>query len=349
MNSGIFRTFSFKSAILAIIPIFLAVPLFAAGCGAEKELVVYTAVDQVFSEPLFRQFSNETGIRVLPVYDVEAAKTTGLVNRLMAEKSKPQADVFWSNEFIQTILLQEKGILAPYFSPSAKDIPAAFKEAGGYWTGFGGRARILLVNKEMVSKDQYPSSLLGLMDSAVDPKLVGMALPMFGTTATHAAALYAGLGHDKALAWFKSARDKGIQAVNGNSVVRDMVVSGQMAMGLTDTDDAYGAVNDGAPVEVVYLDQGEGEMGTLVNPNTVALIAGAPHTAIGKQFVDWLLRPETEAILLKAGWIDIPCRDVGISSKNLGGRVVKGMSVNLADIYRSLEASKADMTELFIQ
>jgi iron(III) transport system substrate-binding protein len=90
-------------------------------------------------------------------------------------------------------------------------------------------------------------------------------------------------------------------------------------------------------------------MGTLVNPNTVALIAGAPHTAIGKQFVDWLLRPETEAILLKAGWIDIPCRDVGISSKNLGGRVVKGMSVNLADIYRSLEASKADMTELFIQ
>jgi iron(III) transport system substrate-binding protein len=355
MGKGNFRTFTFKTATFAIIPLLIALPLLVAvsllagGCGSAKTLVVYTAVDQVFSEPLFRQFSNQTGIRVLPVYDVEAAKTTGLVNRLIAEKSKPQADVFWSNEFIQTILLQEKGILAPYVSPSAKDIPASFKETSGYWTGFGGRARVLLVNKEMVSKDQYPSSLLSLMDSAVDPKLVGIALPMFGTTATHAAALYAELGRDKALAWFKNARDMGIQAVDGNSVVRDMVVSGQMAMGLTDTDDAYGAVNAGAPVDVVYLDQGEGEMGTLVNPNTVALIAGAPHATVGRQFVDWLLRPETEAILLESGWIDLPCRNVGLSSKHLGGRVVKGMSVNLADIYKSLEASKADMTELFVR
>lgn len=338
-----------RTAAVVCMFLIFPLPLFLGSCSTEKTLVVYTAVDQVFSEPLFKQFSEQTGIKVLPVYDVEAAKTTGIVNRLIAEKGKPQADVFWSNEFIQTILLQENGVLAPYFSSYAKDIPASFKESNGYWTGFGGRARILLVNKEMVASEQYPTSLLTLMDAPVDPKLIGIALPMFGTTATHAAALYAELGRDKALAWYKNAKDKGIQAVDGNSVVRDRVVSGQMAMGLTDTDDAYGAVNDGAPVEVVYLDQGEGEMGTLINPNTVALIAGAPHTAIGKQFVDWLLRPETEAILLNAGWIDLPCRDVGVKSKNLGDRVVKGMSVNLADIYKELEVSKSDLTALFVQ
>jgi len=110
-----------------------------------KTVVVYTSVDQFFSEPIFRAFENDTGIRVLPVYDVEATKTTGLVNRLIAEKARPQADVFWSGEFSQTIILKNKSVLAPYQSPSAGDIPARFRDTEGYWTGFGGRARIFIV------------------------------------------------------------------------------------------------------------------------------------------------------------------------------------------------------------
>jgi len=60
-------------------------------------VVVYTSVDQVYSEPVIRAFEKRTGILVLPVYDVEASKTTGLVNRLIAERGRPQADVFWKS------------------------------------------------------------------------------------------------------------------------------------------------------------------------------------------------------------------------------------------------------------
>ncbi len=327
----------------------LAVILLLCACSTEKQIVVYTAVDQVYSEPLFRQYTAETGVKVLPVYDVEAAKTTGIINRLIAEKDKAQADVFWSNEFIQTILLQENGVLSPYISPSSNDIPAAFKEKQGYWTGFGGRARILLVNRNIVPTGTEPDSLLSLMQGNVQPNQIGIALPMFGTTATHAASLYAQLGRGKALAWYTDASEKGIRVVDGNSVVRDLIVSGELAMGLTDTDDAYGAVNDGAPVEVVYLDQKDGEMGTLINPNTVALIGGAPHSAAAKAFIDWLLKPSTEAAMLKSGWIDLPCRDVGATSTNLGNLRVKGMPVNLSEIYAQLETSKTDMTTLFVK
>src|SRR5512145_2461939 len=87
--------------------------------GEQKTVVVYTSVDQVYSEPVFRAFENETGIRVMPVYDVEATKTTGLVNRLIAEKARPQADAFWSGEFSQTVVLKKESVLAPYRSPSA--------------------------------------------------------------------------------------------------------------------------------------------------------------------------------------------------------------------------------------
>lgn len=319
------------------------------GCGGQQSIVVYTAVDQVFSEPMLAKFTEQSGIAVKPVFDVEAAKTTGLVNKLIAEKGKPQADVFWSNEFIQTILLQEQGILEPYVSPSATDIPEAFKEKSGYWTGFGGRARVLIVNTDLVTDDQLPASLLGLTTAGVTASRIGIALPMFGTTATHAAALYAALGRDVGYEWHKGLKTAGVQVVDGNSVVRDLVASGSLDMGLTDTDDAYEAVKKGNPVKVVYLDQEEGGLGTLINPNTVMLIKGAPKADLGKKFIDWLLLPETEAALLKMGWIDLPCREVGITSENLGNIHVKGMTVNLADIHRMLEASKTDMTELFVQ
>ena len=82
-----------------------------SGCSKQKEVVVYTAVEQVYCEPLFKQFEAETGIKVKAVYDTEANKTTGLVNRIINEADKPVCDVFWNNEFIQTIDLQQKGLL----------------------------------------------------------------------------------------------------------------------------------------------------------------------------------------------------------------------------------------------
>lgn len=100
------------------------------GCGrkAVNEVVIYTSLDQLFSEPILKDFEQETGIKVKAVYDVEAAKTTGLVNRIIAERNHPRCDVFWNSEIGRTIVLKKKGILAPYISPSSKDIPDQFKD-----------------------------------------------------------------------------------------------------------------------------------------------------------------------------------------------------------------------------
>lgn len=117
------------------------------GCGktgpaSEREIVVYTSLDKVFSQPILEEFENKSGIKVKAVYDSEATKTTGLVNRLIAEKDNPRADVFWNSETGRTIVLKQKGVLVPYNSPSATDIPATFKDIQGYWSGFGARCRI---------------------------------------------------------------------------------------------------------------------------------------------------------------------------------------------------------------
>jgi ABC-type glutathione transport system ATPase component len=65
---------------------------------AQREVVVYTSVDQPFSEPSFRDFENGSGIEVRAVFDTEETKSTGVLNRLIAEAQRPQADVFWSGD-----------------------------------------------------------------------------------------------------------------------------------------------------------------------------------------------------------------------------------------------------------
>ena len=118
-------------------------PAFACGGGSREEqptqsrtVTAYVSTDRVFSEPVLRAFEQHTGVRVNAVYDTEETKSTGLANRLLAERDRAQADVFWSNEPVRTLVLKSRGVLAPYESPSARDIPQTFKDPQGYWTAF---------------------------------------------------------------------------------------------------------------------------------------------------------------------------------------------------------------------
>ena len=317
--------------------------------GPQKTVVVYTSVDQVYSEPVFRDFENRTGVKVLAVYDVEATKTTGLVNRLLAEKNRPQADVFWSGEFGQTLLLKNESILAAYSSPSAADLPRQFRDTGDYWTGFGGRARVFIVNTDKLTPDQYPHSVNDMLDSRYPGNTIGIAYPMFGTTATHAAALYSFLGRENARTFFANISQRQVRVVDGNSVVRDLVADGQLAFGLTDTDDACGAVEKGKHVVIIVPDQQPGEMGTLVIPNTIAMIAGAPNPSEAKTFIDYVLDPKTEDALVSSGWIQIPSRDVPTQTACMNITGIKAMNISYQDVYAGIPATQKDLIGIFIR
>ncbi len=321
----------------------LLIVLFAAGCAAKQSpsVIVYTSVDQPYSEPVLKAFEEQTGIRVLAIYDTEAAKTTGLVSRLMAERRRPQADVFWSSEIAQTLWLKEQDVLAPYASPVATDIPATYRDPDNYWTGVGLRARILLVNTDRLSPTEYPDSIYDLLSPRWQGGEVGLANPLFGTTATHAAALYSVLGVDEARSYFQALRDQGVRVLDGNSVVRDQVASGDLAAGLTDTDDAYVAVRQGRPVEIVFPDQ-DG-LGTLLIPNTVALIAGAPHPRQGQALIDFLLSREVEDLLMEREFL---CASVR-AAKDLPN--VVPMSVSWVEVACHLDRAKSDMKEIFLR
>jgi len=273
----------------------LAMAVVLGGCrGCQRrsdEVVVYTSVDQVFSEPILRAFEKQSGITVRAVFDTEETKSTGVLNRLVAEGDRPSADVFWSGDPVRPFVLQKRGLLAPYLSPQARALPAGLRAADGTWTGFAARARVLLVNRERLGERPTPKSILDLVSSDWKGEAT-MANPLFGTTTMHVAALSSTWGEERAQKFLADFRANGGRLASSNGEVKRLVVSGEVTFGLTDTDDANEALKEDAPVQMVYPDQ-EG-FGALVMPTAVVLIAGGPHPDNGKKVIDHLLSAETE-------------------------------------------------------
>lgn len=282
--------------------------LFAVGAcdrRGTREVVVYTSVDDVFARPIAQRFETETGVKVRLVPDTEETKSTGLLNRLLAEKERPQADVFWSGDPVRAAILKTKGISAPYHSPQAEGLPPQFSDPEGYWTGFSARARVLIYNRNLIPEGQEPASVTDLLAPRFKGK-VCIANPLFGTTSMHAAALFVVLGEEKARAFFEGFTANGGKMLSSNGEVRRRVAAGEFVVGITDTDDVNVARLEGKPVGMVYPDADD--MGTLVIPNCAVLIADGPNADAGRQFIDYLLRPETEKSLAESEAAQIPLR-----------------------------------------
>jgi len=271
------------------------------GCrGPECDVVAYTSVDQVFSEPVFLAFEAETGRHVCAVFDTEETKSTGVLNRLLAEAGRPRADLFWSGDPIRPFVAIDRALVEPYDSPAAAGIPPPFKAAEGTWTGLAARARVLLVNTKRLGERERPRSIRDL----ADPRFHGeaaIANPLFGTTTVHVAALASRWGEQEARVFLDRLRENEVQIASSNGEVRRLVVSGEVVVGLADTDDAHEAITSGAPVEIVYPDQEPGGLGTLVLPTAVVRIRGGPHPEAARRLIDHLLSPPVEAYLARHG------------------------------------------------
>jgi len=251
-----------------------------------QTVIIYAAQDQVYAEPILRDFEKETGVKVRAVYDSEAVKTVGLANRLLAERQHPQCDVFWGNEELRTRQLAAQGV---------------FRETNG-WAAFGYRSRQLVINTNYVEsvvssqssvvkatdhglrttdKLHAPHSLLELTNAHWRGK-IALAYPLFGTTATHFLALRQHWGEAGWLAWCRALQASKPFVVDGNSVVVKLVGRGEAWVGLTDSDDIAAGRAEGLPVAGAAMQE------VLFIPNTVAVVRNAPHAEAAQRLFEFL-------------------------------------------------------------
>jgi iron(III) transport system substrate-binding protein len=297
---------SLKSAAV----ILLGVAILAAGAwlagrpfgtDAEHILFLYCAHDAEFSEPIIKEFERRTKIRVLIRFDTEATKTLGLVNLLLREKSQPRCDVFWNNELLSMLTLKQHGVLQPYRGTGYERIPDRYKDPDGHWTGFAARLRVHIVNSNKLpgaTQQQVEQLWLG---EKLDQ--LAIAKPLFGTTLVHYSVLNDVWGLERLQVWHHDTRKRGLQEVNGNATVKNLVAQGACSAGLTDSDDFFVSRDAGQPVAMLPVKIQEW---TVCIPNCVGMIAGSKHSADAQQLIDFLLSEETELKLAQSSARQVP-------------------------------------------
>ena len=290
-----------------------------SGLGhADTYVVAYCAQDEDFALPILTDFEKETGLKVRAVYDSEAVKTVGLANRLLAERRRPQCDVFWGNEEMRTRLLAAQNV---------------FRPTNG-WAGFGFRTRRLVINTNRLSLLTAPRSLLELTNPAWRSK-VALAMPQFGTTSTHFHALRQLWGQERWLAWCRGLAANKPFLVDGNSVVARLVGSGEAWLGVTDSDDIAAGQREGLPLAAMPLSEE-----SLLIPNTVAVTRNTPHPEAAQRLFDYLQRPDVVRRLVAAKALD------GVSSSALP---MPALKVNWDNLLRDLERTTATLNEIFLR
>lgn len=273
---------------LAALALFLVAfpPSACSRSDPAKSVVLYSSMDDEILRPLVSAFEKETGARVLVVGDTEATKTTGLVQRLVAERQRPRCDVWWSSEVLGTISLERRGII------TAPITTIAF------------RPRVIAYNGERLAARAVapPRTLDDLLNEKLAGR-VGMARPQFGTTRGHMAALRLQRGAAGYGELVRALRAGGVRLYDGNAAVVRAISRGEIDAGLTDLDDALAGGRNGWNIRFA-LDQ----KGTIATPITAALVTGTRAPDAARRLLEMIASAATQLALSRGDAAAIPVR-----------------------------------------
>ncbi len=261
--------------------VFMSAAFLRRSQDGQATVVIYAAQDQVYAEAILNEFERTTGIRVRAVYDSEAVKTVALANRLLAERARPQCDVFWGNEELRTRQLSALGV---------------FRATNG-WAAFGHRSRRIGMRSGDAGAPP-PGSWRDLTNGIYRGRLA-LAYPLFGTTATHFLALRQHWGESNWLTWCRALAANKPFIVDGNSVAVKFLERGEVALALTDSDDVAASRREGGDVHGLPTTKE-----TLFIPNTVAVVHDCPHPQAAEKLFQYLQTPEVIARLVAAGALE---------------------------------------------
>ncbi|MEZ5990529.1 MAG: extracellular solute-binding protein [Planctomycetota bacterium] len=283
---------------LATLPTACARPV-----AAEPEVVLCTCAGTELARQVVAPFEEATGIPVR----IERISRDGGGEAVARRLDEARGDVFWGPEVTVAVDLARLGRLARLepLPAGAAGIPARFRDPEGRWFGFAARARVLVVNTDLVPADRRPTS----MWDVIDPRWKGRTAftrPGYGTACYHIGALEAALGQAECEHFLRGVETNGCVIAPGDGALARLVAAGGACFGFTDTSDALRVAESGAPVEIVYPDQ-DG-VGTLILPNTLGVLTRAPHPEAARRLCEFLLSAEVEARLAEGSRRQIPLR-----------------------------------------
>ena len=118
--------------------------------ASPQKVVVYSARSDHLIAPVFRQFTQDTGIEV----DYLTDSAGPLLARLRSEGANTPADVLLTVDAGNLWHAQQTGMLRTLDSTILRqEVPQYLRDPQGYWYGLSQRARVIVYHKDRVSSD----------------------------------------------------------------------------------------------------------------------------------------------------------------------------------------------------
>ena len=270
--------------IVSLMMVTLMIAACFTGCGGGKErILIYTSVEDYVVEDM-----NACLSEAFPEYDitVEYVSTGNHANKLLVEGKDSECDITYDLEYAYMEQLAQAGVLAD-LSAYDRSIYVEDTLASNYYLVQCRVGGAVILNTQLLAEKNLPepTSYADLLKPEYKG-LISMANPKSsGTGYMFYKSLVNAWGEEKALTYFDQLTPNVLQYTSSGSGPVNALLQKEAAIGFGMTSHAVTQINEGAPLKVVFFEEG--------SPFTMygqSIIAGKETRESVKAVFDYLVK-----------------------------------------------------------
>lgn len=306
-----------------------------------NELIIYSPLNEEIIIPIVKEFQETTGIQVRYL----SAGTVDLLNKLELKGEEPLMDLIWgsSKEFLESHL----EYFEPYETSHISEINQKFNHKDNYWNGFNLLPIVLMYNKKLISPDEVPKSWESLLEPNWKGRMVYTDPNNSGSSFMILSTLLSLDSEGKSYNWDNV--EKFLYNVDGNimtksSEVYNGIASGDFALGLTMEEAAIRLINEGADVEMVYLEEG-----TPVITDAIALMKDAKNHENATIFIEFVLSDRVQNYMVNYFYLRSIRTDITTPEGLVDMDELTLFNSNSTEVYRRRDEILDDFEKLLLK
>ena len=269
-----------------------------------KEITLYTHRHYDTDKTIFKNFEQETGIKV----NVVKASADELIQKMESEGAQSPADLLLTVDAGRLVRAKMKNLLQPTDSKVLQEsIPAYLRDSENHWFGLTKRARVIVYDKTKVKPEDL-STYENLTETKWAKKLLIRSSSNIYNQSLLASVI-ANQGKEEAKNWAAGLVKNFARKPKGND--RDQVkaiLAGEGELAIINTYYLGKLLNSKDPVEVdagnavgIFFPNQE-DRGTHINISGIGIAKHAPNKDNAIKFIEYLVSKDVQESFAKANY-----------------------------------------------
>jgi iron(III) transport system substrate-binding protein len=283
---------------------FLLLPFVAAQVQAADKIGWVGPVYKELSASLnagFKEYYKKTYGKEVEITFVRPGGWPVCVDKVRAWGGKPDADIFLGAGAPAHEVLKQEGLIVPYKPKDWDMVPAEWsgmkvKDENYFWTCFAPWINTNLYNEKVLKKLRLPppKTWNDLLNPIYRGNIVHTLPYASGTMHETIEIHLQAFGEQAAWKYLRLLAAQLARFSTGSTDTTQLVGRGEIPIGVAQPQmNAMAQRKDGFPVRDLLPEK------TVLAPEAVALLKGAPNEAVGKIFLDWLFSIEGQKYVLE--------------------------------------------------